>query len=71
MLKNRIAYGVLLCFTIGLAVCIPDKATVSFIVLLVLLLFLSFLQGYFTFRQLEIRQSLSQDSLQKRQKITV
>ena len=70
MLKNRIAYGVLLCFTIGLAVCIPDKATVSFIVLLVLLLFLSFLQGYFTFRQLEIRQSLSQDSLQKRQKIT-
>ena len=30
MLKNRIAYGILLCFTIGLAVCIPGKATVSF-----------------------------------------
>lgn len=70
MLKNRIAYGILLCFTIGLAVCIPGKATVSFVVLLLALLLFSFLQGYFTFRRLEIQQSLSQDSLQKRQRIT-
>ena len=45
MLKNRIAYGILLCFTIGLAVCIPGKATVSFVVLLLALLLFSFLQG--------------------------